>query len=202
MTCTYDPAAHTLVVASDSVGGSLTLRRSAAEIEVFYSAVNGTTEVPCAGGTPTVNNTDAIDVQAADLWTAGVDLTGGRLAPGFTDEGDGSSEVEIAVASSPGNVRRTVFITGSEARDVIRAGTSDGEALYNLNAGERVGDADLTLGPAFDDHRIWGHDGNDVLDARGGAGTGGSLQGWRAMLDGAGFWATSGVRVDFASTSP
>src|SRR5919201_4230830 len=95
-----------------------------------------------ACGTATVTNTDSIDVAFADDFdsdTVVVDLAGGPLAPGATDEGDGSSEIEIEITGGDGSFD-TLRIIGSSGPDGF---TTDFLAV-NLNAGETVVDADVT----------------------------------------------------------
>lgn len=134
--------------------------------------------VPC--DTATVTNTDTIDVTGSGVGQEDdltIDLSGGPLAPGQTDEGDGDSEIELAADLPGGGVLR---IAGGPGADVVALGT----AGANLNAEEGVGDVDVTLsGPAA--WEVMGRQGADVLRVAGGAGTGAPATGV-AVLGGAG----------------
>jgi len=104
------------------------------------------------------------------------DLANGPLGPGFTDEGNGSSEIEFDV---------TGFGSGS-ALTVLGSGVADGVAVgqrlngmtglivdqFNLNsiADGATKDTDVTVHGSPGGIRLEGKGGNDVLS---GAGTGG-----------------------------
>jgi Ca2+-binding RTX toxin-like protein len=134
-----------------SGGVSATLSRSGTAI-----TLNGT-----ACDTATVLNTDLVAVTSPDsfgLLTFG--LSAGPFAPGATDEGDGSSEIEITV-SSPSQPS-DVSVIGSAMADHI---TADGLAnTLNLNADEAVDDVDVTMTDASDIAMIDTHEGDDVIE--------------------------------------
>ncbi|MCD6022740.1 MAG: Hemolysin-type calcium-binding region, partial [Actinomycetia bacterium] len=71
------------------------------------------------------------------------DLSGGPFAPGGTDEGDGSSEIEIEIQLGGAAIgtHDEVHIVGTAGADMFRA---DGLAA-NLNAGEATPDDDLSV---------------------------------------------------------
>ena len=131
-TCAFDAASATATV-TVTQGVVATISRDGDAI-----AVNG---VPCQ--TATVTNTDVIDVAVPDVPesdTVVVDLSGGPLAPGATDEGDGSSEIEIEISGIGGGFD-TLRITGSAGPDALAAGFLS----VSLNADEATFDEDVTL---------------------------------------------------------
>jgi Ca2+-binding RTX toxin-like protein len=120
---------------------------------------------PCTGS-PTVSTTDTIvaNVNGPQL---DVDLSGGSFAPGATDEGDGSSEIELQVHVTAGSVG----IEGSSASDHITAGsdTASGDTLVDLNDDEATPDADLTIDGSPSFLVVLGDGGDDVLSFAGDA---------------------------------
>jgi len=174
-TCTYISGA--VVAYMPSATDSVALHR------VGDAIYNG--GQPCGG---TVYNTDIVVINDTTPYQdgddlVGIDLTGGPLAPGATNEGpSGVSEIETYLYLHHGT--NTVVITGSNAADNIHAGVTlhAGSNIrgINLNAGAeqgKVSDADVTYSEAntpnaaanepilFD-----GGEGHDVFDASGGAG--------------------------------
>jgi Ca2+-binding RTX toxin-like protein len=156
-TCTFDAGTATVQVTL-AAGAAVSISRAGDAI-----AVDG---VAC--DTATVTNTDTVQVtgtgagQEDDLT---IDLSGGPFAPGASAEGDGGdAEIEFAVDLPGGGVLR---VLAGSTDDALTLG-SDGA---NLNAGEAVGDVDVTLaGPAAWELR--GGDGGDVLSLVGGDGAG------------------------------
>jgi Ca2+-binding RTX toxin-like protein len=132
---------------------------------------------PCAAATTT--NTDKIVVDnSGESWLY-IDL-GEPFAPGATDEGDGSSEIEINVVGNGFLLGINPGITGAPAPAMIGLGT----AGINLNGGETAGiDPDLTVSSAHELVQVGGSDSKDVIDAAGGFGTGGDF-GMEAHLAG------------------
>jgi Ca2+-binding RTX toxin-like protein len=169
--CSYDPTTHTV-----SISYSGPAAQGEAENEVKVVAGQITFEnTACSGAT--VSNTDTINATGGggrDLFS--VDIGGGLFAPGFTDEGDGTSEIEIHVNPGGGGTD-VVKIDGTALRDLLVAG-ADG---LNLNGDS---DADVFLS-ATEVVGMFGYGGNDVLTARGGFGTG-EPAGTRATLVGRG----------------
>jgi hypothetical protein len=94
-----------------------------------------------------------------------LDLTEGPFAPGFSDEGDGSSEVEFRLSlGSPSRIP----VSGSAGPDRIVLGDLAHGQGANLNAAEVVDDPDVTIGRgAF---LVYGRGGSDAVSARGGGG--------------------------------
>jgi Ca2+-binding RTX toxin-like protein len=136
--CTFDPGTATVTI-SVSGGGGVFVRRDDDAIATDHE--------DCPGAT--ITNTDTIVVQVTDLSAAGVTiLLDEPLAPGKTDEGDGSSEIEIAVHLT--NTSSQVLVAGSTGNDSIAAGEdhTSSEQLVNLNADEAIPDVDVTVDQA------------------------------------------------------
>jgi Ca2+-binding RTX toxin-like protein len=130
--CTFDAGSATATV-TVTQGVIATISREGDTI-----AVDG---FPCQ--TATVTNTDVIDVAVPDVPESDivvVDLSGGPLAPGATDEGDGSSEIEIDVSGIGGSFD-TLRVVGSDGPDALAAGFLS----VSLNADEATFDEDVTL---------------------------------------------------------
>jgi len=103
--------------------------------------------VPCEGGQATVHNTDLIDFAVASSGgTQGrLSLGNGPFAPGLTDEGDASSEIElVASIEREGTELR---IEAADGRDDLRGGTTQDGNEVNLNPREdgEAPDPDLRL---------------------------------------------------------
>ncbi|HEX8105357.1 MAG TPA: hypothetical protein VF533_22265 [Solirubrobacteraceae bacterium] len=172
VTCGYDAAAHRLNIGADAAGKDPGVVRSGQAIKVTAAGK----PVSCAGAVPTVDNTDRIVFTDAstdpEVFTA--DLSGGPLAPGFSDEGLlGTPEIEVEVKAGSGFDR--VSVVGGPGAETYRAGTYNGtQTRVNLNAGEFIGDADV-LGTGLDAVVLSGQGGDDVIDAHGGQGMGAPL---------------------------
>ena len=100
------------------------------------------------GPAPTVANTDSIRVRLGKHSEIGeLHLNGryGALAPGFTDEGDGSSEIELEARLGSGSA--IIEMTrGADTVALARPAAEPGPFLVNLNAGEPNPDFDVTVG--------------------------------------------------------
>ncbi|HEX8105362.1 MAG TPA: hypothetical protein VF533_22290 [Solirubrobacteraceae bacterium] len=167
--CSYNSMSHALYinVSSPSPSEWAGVKRSANRLVVTGNDGSGSAPAPvaCTGIAATVTNTDAIHFNAGSFGEARIDLSGGPLAPGFTDEQDGSSEIEADVRQG-----EWITIEGAEASDQLRAGSLGEDDYLNLNAGEAVSDADVKFDRLHLD--LVTNGGDDVVDARGGAGTG------------------------------
>jgi hypothetical protein len=125
--------------------------------------------VPCE--TAVVTNTDVLEVTTPDvsIETVAIDLSGGPFAPGETEEGDGSSEIEIEIQLGGAAIgtHDEVHVIGTTGADMF---TADGYAA-NLNAGEATPDDDLTVS-GDGELDLLGDEGNDeiVLAGYGGLG--------------------------------
>jgi Ca2+-binding RTX toxin-like protein len=161
-TCSFDEPSATVQI-SLTDGTPAVLARNAAAITLDGAVCS----------TATVDNTDTILVAGSgvgqpDNFT--VDLAGGPFAPGFAPETDGGDpEIEISVNLPGGG---TVSVQGGPDADEITFGS----AGANLNAGESVGDADLTL-TAQGTFAGSGNGGADTLSVVGGDGTGEPIAG-------------------------
>jgi Ca2+-binding RTX toxin-like protein len=114
----------------------------------------------------TVTNTDLVEVNAVDMAATEIvviDLSGGPLAPGSTDEADGSSEIEMDVDLKD-MVEDAIRVVGTPGEDAITAGSHVLEvATLNLNADESVDDADVIVSGFLVSLDIHGHGGRDRL---------------------------------------
>ena len=114
----------------------------------------------CAGGQPTVTNIDQLRVVSDGTTFAILDLVSAPLGPGATDEGNGSSEIEIKVAGGYAGL----FILGSQGPDrytVARPGR-DERFTANLNPGADGDqkDPDIDAGE-YTGLAFFGGEGND-----------------------------------------
>jgi hypothetical protein len=172
--CTYSPDTQTLFVRlkpPEVHFGNLSrlprrIRRLIRDIELSSSAAidlrigeitvlegdeygyegSGGGPIRCAGGRPTVSNTDTVVVRKGKRVGEGylfLDFRYGLLEPGATDEGDGSSEVEFDVDLEGGEV----FGRMTRGPDEVVLDFAGGRTAVNLNATEAVDDADLEVGP-------------------------------------------------------
>ena len=107
--------------------------------------------VPCAGS-PTILNTDLIQIGHSGQSAATVDLHGGPLAPGFTPEPLGASEIELQYLAPT-----FVDVRGSAAADRL----SFAAGGVNLD-----GDDDADVTGQFTVLLVEGGGGNDRLSAQ------------------------------------
>jgi RTX calcium-binding nonapeptide repeat (4 copies) len=95
-------------------------------------------EYACSGGTPTVRSVDTISYASrARIDGLTIDIGEGRLGPGATDEGDGSSEIEVEARL--GSDDPVLAIYGSGRRESVTLGLG----AVNLDSSERRDDADV-----------------------------------------------------------
>jgi Ca2+-binding RTX toxin-like protein len=110
----------------------------------------GREPVTCAGGQPTLTNIDELRVVSDGSTFAVLDLVTTSFAPGVTDEGDGSSEIEIRMAGGyaglyilggPGSDRYTVTRPNREERFTanLNPGADGDHKDPDINAGEYNG---------------------------------------------------------------
>lgn len=170
--CSFAAAQHRLTISSSDLKVVLEVRRAGQELVVSQNGVR----VGCGPVAPTVGTVDTISVSARTEFR--IDLRGGPLAPGFTDEGDGSSEIEIeAKFGRAGGLR----VMGSRGRDKIFMGDRNGAHAINLNGRERKRDADVSVEGGYPALSVISRNGNDLISARGGAGFGGPLS-WQTTI--------------------
>jgi Ca2+-binding RTX toxin-like protein len=175
--CTFDSGTAVMTFASDS---PIMLTREGDAILV--------NDAVCQGAT--VTNTDLIRLFADSIT---IDLAGGPIAPGATDEGDGSSEIEFEIETHDLDVLGTSFpdhlVVGRASRDCPGVGTLDWSAV-NLNADEAAPDADIFdcsstfEGTGFSS--LVGRGGNDILSLAGEGLSESELSGHLTMLGGLG----------------
>jgi Ca2+-binding RTX toxin-like protein len=128
ITCGIDEATGVVTITTASTEMTRIVR-SGDDIVVNGSA--------CVGATVLTTETIEVDGTAEDGDGLEVSLLGGPLAPGRTDEGDGSSEIEIATQAVG-----ELWLRGSSGADaIVVSGPS-----VNLNADEAVPDQDLVFG--------------------------------------------------------
>ena len=178
-----------MAVVPTSALGATTCARNGGVLEVAMSAHNdraglqtsGTVirvfgqsgEVTCTSGATTANVDTVLVVDEADDPSTPAGNDGGTIvsisepaafAPGKTTETEGLSEIEFLVDTKGGDDRLTL---GGNAPQQLIVG--DAGAAWNGDA-----DPDM-LGMPFKDLVLFGADGADYLNARGGTGTGAPL---------------------------
>jgi RTX calcium-binding nonapeptide repeat (4 copies) len=179
MTCTYveagapGPPGNVLRIdGSQAEEDALALRRTGEEIEVVdisrvKNSDNLTSQgqvLKCDGGTPTVTNVDSIQYLAGVNVGPSVQLDerGGTFAPGASDEGDGSSEIEISI-----DRLSTLLVGGTQAADDIAIGRTGARTGFNLDAAESNPDVDLQVPRHFESAGVLGLGGADRLSLAG-----------------------------------
>lgn len=143
-------------------------------------------ETNCGPVAPTVDVVDRVRVDGSEFT---LDLGGGPFAPGFTDEGDESSEIEFRILAGLGGLR--IKLPG-EAQNV-RAGALGGREFgVNLNADEATPDVDLEIRgprrpfPPLFDLTLHSGDGRDRIVTSGGPGFAGPLRNFTTVTSGRG----------------
>jgi hypothetical protein len=148
-TCTYDPAAK--VVTFNFPGRKTDYDPNTFDIKQPYISRSGDLLVfksnlgrtlTCAGGVPTVHNTDRIDLRSSgdvDVLLTLV-LSNGPLAPGATDEG---ADSEIEIDSTVPDLE--IEITPSDEAESYSFGQTPEGPGANLNADEANPDVDMVL---------------------------------------------------------
>lgn len=166
--CRFDVATHRLIVTfhNDDANGGIVRDGDALVVEDVFGPIG------CAGAQdPTRFNTERVRVRAraanVDDLEFEIDLTAGPFAPGFSDEGDGSSEIEFSIPFPAGSGSR-VPIHGRWGPNRILLGHLPHRQGANLNAAEDVDDPDVTIrGGKF---YVQGGGRADVISAQGGGG--------------------------------
>lgn len=165
--CAYDSASHTLAVTAQLTLVDLATAGG-------YLTVNDTT---CA----LLSDVDKVNVDLAGFANTVVifDLTNGVFGSGFTNEGNGSSEIEFDVTGlSTGHAFNVIGSGGADGVTVgsrIDAGTGLVTQQVNLNslADGATPDVDVVVRGAPGQMKLYGNAGDDVLRG-GGTGTIGS----------------------------
>jgi RTX calcium-binding nonapeptide repeat (4 copies) len=155
-----------LVAASGPLPGVAVI--TAADNSLAISDAVGDT-VSCRGDVPTLYATHAIDVVPAapgDSVELVLDLRRQALAPGAPDEGDASSEIELA--AQLGDAGELAMALGA-GPDFVSAGRIGDLAGLDLNAAEANPDVDVIVNPQAR-LRISSGDGGGVVSLAGGVG--------------------------------
>lgn len=178
-TCDYNAASHKVTVDMDGSIAALLVRDGAGHIKV--------NEVWCDQAA-TVTNTDSIEV-TGDLsdQTLIIDLANKGFRPGRTNEAGKSDEIELSINLEAGG-GDSIVIQGTDAVQKIDLGETVSQFVtvrkVNLNAAESTGiDADVSITNA-EIFIISAAGGNDVVRARGKAGTGPHPLSMRAFIYG------------------
>jgi RTX calcium-binding nonapeptide repeat (4 copies) len=165
VTCSF--AGATLTVSHPDGIDTATLRVNGATIEVLDDDVL----LVCTGSAPTTANTATINYAHAggisDLHVVEPD----SFVPGAAggEAGASAPEIEINATESGGILSDILLLDGDGAADTLVIGTNG----INFNPAEpATQDADITISSFFADLEVRGGAGEDVFDARGGAGTG------------------------------
>jgi hypothetical protein len=165
-TCSFPAGQHRLTIDASDLKTIVAIRRDGKKLALTQDGHR----IGCGPDEPTVHNVNVISVSSRTEFR--VDLGGGPLAPGFTNEGDRSSEIEIqAKFGRTGGLR----VIGSRRKDRIVMGTSEGFAAVDLNGRERKRDADVFVGGGFPVLSVVSGRGRDRISARGGRGFDGPL---------------------------
>lgn len=176
ITCAYNAGSKSLSITSDGNSDSPQVGRASGSTTIVVRS-DSATVVACSGaGTPTVTSVDVIsynDIAAAAQNSMTVDLSNGPLAPGATSEALCCSEIEMNF--NMGTAADLIVVRGSDGPETVRAGTPGSGAIdLNLNPGESAVDQDVHV-IQVSQFRYDMADGDDVVDMRGGAGTGAVL---------------------------
>ena len=163
LSCDFNAGTGLLTVSSSGFEEVVALRREGNEgdeIEITNDAIGG--EIACAGGTPTVNNTDDIvldDLPGAVSPAVYFDYSKGQMSPGIENEAPEASEIEIAVEWDDG----FFGLGGGKLKDTYLFGASIfGPAVKTT----RDVDGDAFLGSTMS-VLIRGERGRDILSGRG-----------------------------------
>lgn len=192
--CSYDPATKLVTISygdatAPDPGSALpavVIERNGKEIafsEVFGGEIDPRA---CAGGTPTVDNTDRINLglatPAVDSTLTFIDFGKGPIGPGATPE-PGGSEIEMDADLGAG---AAFDFTNTKKADSMTFGVAGGDTKVNFNPAEKSPDADLILRSEPEELFINGSPGDDRMIAAGGAGTGEPLTAHIGLIGGAG----------------
>ena len=178
--CSYNAATKAVTA---GVGADAT-----ATLAVVGGAIHfGSTPTAC--GAATTANTDSITVTGAagSVERLTVDQTGGALAPGVGPESNGIAEIELAL--NLGDASDQIVFHGTPGADALAIGTKG--VSFNGDT-----DVDVTLSPMPSAIEFAGGDGDDVLTARGGFGSGLVFVGSVVLRGGEGNDALTGSNLD------
>lgn len=164
----------TITAGSSAAGIQRGTGGGANDINVYDGFVNGGTLQACTGS-PTVTNTDSIvvtDAVASHNANMELDLQHGPLEPGASNEGTGTSEIEVTFNGSDGT--DTLRVTGQQSTaNTFTFGQTGATAIGgNLNGDADVDDITVNNGERM---FIAGGSQADNLSANGGAGFTGAV---------------------------
>jgi Ca2+-binding RTX toxin-like protein len=183
-TCSYaGPPANVLTVTVPRYPLAGEIGRRGTEITVNE---HGQRPRACAGGTPTVLNTDTIKVRLRGP-AAFVRLGGGPFAPGATAETSGASEIEVEISSKGGFVE----VIGTPGADAFRWGPAGDHLGLNLNP-RAAGDTDLDVTLEGGDPLL-----RESFLVAAGAGGNDSIDGYQGHLIRGGLFSRGGRGRDF-----
>ena len=140
VSCTYAGAPQHLMTVAITGTSEAALERRGDEIVAMQRQE---TPQPCAGGVPTVHNTDTVHVEfsRSDVREVQIRTAGGPFAPGVSPEADGAPEVEIEVGGD-GLSADVIGTSGDDQFRWVAAGEFPG---LNLNPGAGDHDADVAI---------------------------------------------------------
>jgi hypothetical protein len=136
--CEFDESTRVLSVTTTTQGGNFEAQLRRAGNSIRVSRFLGPS-VSC-GGTPTVTNTDRIEIVSRGFSAVTIELEGGPFAPGATPEGDSSSEIELAFDGAG-----IAALVGRRGADHFRFMSAGGVSGLNLNPGQGDDDVDIEL---------------------------------------------------------
>jgi len=146
--CAFTSGTHLLQIKikrdRDAPGRTGTAYLGVRKRVVYLFAGVGGDAVECAGRSATTRNIEAVQVTAARRLRSAelyVDQRRGVFAPGHTDEGDGSSEVEFDISLGRG----LAYFLMTPGDDAVYARDLGTETIASLNAFEAPFDFDVTL---------------------------------------------------------
>jgi Ca2+-binding RTX toxin-like protein len=148
VSCSYSATDHLVAITATDDFTKVARSNDAIQID------DGHQLVPCTGGAPTIVNTDLVQINHAGSSAATIDLRGGQLAPGFTPEPVGVSEIELQYLAP-------TFVD-------IRGGASADRLGFAAGGANLDGDDDADVTGQFTVLLIEGGGGNDRLSSQDG----------------------------------
>jgi Ca2+-binding RTX toxin-like protein len=143
VSCAFSPSDHLLSVSAADAFTRIVRDQQAIQID------DGNAPVDCTGGNANVNNTAAVQISHTGRGADTVDLGGGPFAPGFSDDPQGSPEIEIQYLGLT-----FLHVRGTPAADRLAFGAGG----VNLN-----GDDDTDVTGSFTTILIEGRGGDDLI---------------------------------------
>ncbi len=174
VSCTYNPVTFTLDITLGAANDAATISRDL----LGNITVSTPAPVACAGGTPTVTNTDTINVigAAGSTQTLTIDVANGPFAPGVgtpptAGEALGSlPEIEFNINLDTGT--DALIVSGSAGDDTFIAGSAGINLNNDDDADIRGAGGGALTASGVENLTLQGQAGNDRLTAFDGSGTG------------------------------